>query len=477
MDENNRKYNHSLRRSIITVTALIVWLTCIIMDAISSVRYQVDSLELFQRYERDALNYMARLIDAEDLKKCIETGEKSEKYQILQKVADDLKETHSLQYLYIIKPLKAEPPDNMMDVLAACTDQEREETPDELTDLGRLTGDKYPQVVAAQYLKRMDTDPTVTFFRNDTDFGMIYTGIRPILDKDGKPIAVICADIPINDIYENSISNLLFSIGMAIIISSLMLVALYRWIEGRLLIPIDKLRSYVVEFEKRCRDHLDASELVIDAPDIDTKDELEALADTFTDMTEDVKSYASDLTHTKKRLSSMKDKMLTMDILAYRDGLTDAGNKAAYMKMSEGLDGDILLDEAEFSVVMIDLNYLKVVNDKYGHDKGDAYIKKMYEMISEVFVDSPLFRIGGDEFVVIAEGREHKNCKELVETLQARMEELSKDKSLSRWESISAAIGYSAFDPNTDISVEDVFKRADNLMYENKKAMHALRKD
>jgi diguanylate cyclase (GGDEF)-like protein len=145
--------------------------------------------------------------------------------------------------------------------------------------------------------------------------------------------------------------------------------------------------------------------------------------------------------------------------------------------MSEGLDGDILLDEAEFSVVMIDLNYLKVVNDKYGHDKGDAYIKKMYEMISEVFVDSPLFRIGGDEFVVIAEGREHKNCKELVETLQARMEELSKDKSLSRWESISAAIGYSAFDPNTDISVEDVFKRADNLMYENKKAMHALRKD
>ena len=429
-DKESKNYTgRHLHRSIIIISALVVWLTCIFMGIITTVRSRMDSINLLQSNAAYILDLMVRNIDTEDLAKCMATGEKSEKYNRLQKLADDIKETHDLEYLYIIKPLKQDPPDNMMDVLAATTAYERKYEYDLMTDLGQLTGDMYPAEVAEKYLARMDSDPKVTFFRNDTDYGRVITSIRPILDKDGEPIAVICADIGVDGIIKKSVSNVLYSLLAAFIISAIMLLVLYKWLDIKVVSP----------------------------------------------MTEDIQSYARDLSSAESQLSTMKDKMLTKDIIAYRDGLTGAGNKAAYLKMTEALDGDILVDEAEFSVVMIDLNYLKVVNDEYGHDKGDKYIQKMYDMICSVFADSPVFRVGGDELVVITEGEENKKCEDLIQELRRRMDETAK-ADLPRWEVISAAVGCSSFNPQTDICTEDVFRRADNLMYENKKAMHAIRK-
>ena len=103
-----------------------------------------------------------------------------------------------------------------------------------------------------------------------------------------------------------------------------------------------------------------------------------------------------------------------MDELAYRDSLTGAGNKAAYEKAVRKLDWDILAGTADFAIVMGDLNYLKRINDSYGHDKGNVYIKGMHAMLAEAFQESPIFRIGGDEFVVIVQDRELECCEDLV---------------------------------------------------------------
>ena len=147
------------------------------MGVMSFFVYEMDMLNRYHAYTADILNYVARSIDGDDLLQCMKTGVKSEKYIALQKLTNDLKETHTLEFLYIIQPISENPPDNMMDVLAAYTQKGKEDGTDGLTDLGKYTGDLYPPDVARHYLARMDHNPEVSFFLNDTIFGNIYTAI------------------------------------------------------------------------------------------------------------------------------------------------------------------------------------------------------------------------------------------------------------------------------------------------------------
>lgn len=63
---------------------------------------------------------------------------------------------------------------------------------------------------------------------------------------------------------------------------------------------------------------------------------------------------------------------------------------------------------------MIDLNYLKLINDNFGHDKGNIAIKKICNIVCVTFKHSPVFRIGGDEFVVILENEDYDNIHTLI---------------------------------------------------------------
>ena len=73
------------------------------------------------------------------------------------------------------------------------------------------------------------------------------------------------------------------------------------------------------------------------------------------------------------------------------------------------------------------------------------------------------------------EGRDFDSINELIDSLQKKMEELQNNKDLEAWERLSAAIGLAIYDSNLDDDMDSVFKRADKAMYENKKAMKAVR--
>ena len=130
---------------------------------------------------------------------------------------------------------------------------------------------------------------------------------------------------------------------------------------------------------------------------------------------------------------------------------------------------------ATFAILMIDLNYLKRINDSFGHERGDIYIKKISKIICDIFAHSPVYRIGGDEFIVILENRDLETHDSLIQELKTKMEEIQNDKSLESWERVSAAVGLAIYDASKDENMESVFKRADKAMYENKKAMKAVR--
>ena len=472
----NRKYRRPLRRSLILSTLAMVLLLSVIAGIAGFFVYRDDMIRRYQNYAGDAIDFLARCIDGDDLEQCIKTGKKSEKYEELQLLANDFKETHDLVFIYIIKPLRPDPPDNMMDVLAAWTSWGKADGTDGLTDLGVLTGDAYPKEVAEEYLARMDRNAEVTYFRNDTDFGRIYTAIRPIFNSDGDPIAVICGDIMIDEINDAIVNYLMISLGIAIIVGILMALIMNRWFTVRLVGPISRLEYCAGLFEKKCSARADVSELVMENPDIHTGDEIEALSDAISDMVSDVRDYAKDLVSKDDEISSMKEYVDKMDVLAYRDSLTGGGNKAAYEKAKIRLDWNILSECAEFAIVMCDLNYLKRINDTYGHDKGNIYIQKLYGMLVDSFKESPVFRIGGDEFIVLVENDELAHCEELIEKLKGEINERFTDTSLEPWERVSSAIGYARFSKEVDSDTDAVFRRADEDMYAQKKLMHADRR-
>ena len=118
---------------------------------------------------------------------------------------------------------------------------------------------------------------------------------------------------------------------------------------------------------------------------------------------------------------------------------------------------------------MVDLNYLKDINDAYGHDVGDMAIIKLVSMICETFTLSPVYRVGGDEFVVICRGKDFIRISYLISVFKTKVAESSNGVETHDGEHISAAIGYSLFDKTKDKGVCDVFKRADKAMYENKR--------
>ena len=146
-----------------------------------------------------------------------------------------------------------------------------------------------------------------------------------------------------------------------------------------------------------------------------------------------------------------------------RDSLTGVKSKHAYVEAEEELDSQISNSEQPpFAIVMCDLNGLKEVNDFIGHKAGDEYIRSASAIICNSFSHSPVFRIGGDEFAVILKGRDYDNRSELMDQMLKKLEE-SKNNGLKLF-----AVGISDFDPDMDIRVQDVFERADRLMYEDK---------
>ena len=154
--------------------------------------------------------------------------------------------------------------------------------------------------------------------------------------------------------------------------------------------------------------------------------------------------------------------------LARRDDLTGVKNKTAYNELEESVQANIDngMDYLPFGLVVCDANNLKMINDKEGHAAGDEYIKKSAELLRDVFNHSPVFRVGGDEFVVFLRGDDYSNRTELMERFRARILENLKSGS-----GPVMASGMAEYVPEKDNLVSEIFDRADKKMYENKRKL------
>lgn len=180
-----------------------------------------------------------------------------------------------------------------------------------------------------------------------------------------------------------------------------------------------------------------------------TKDEIGVLASRYSDTVKMLKTYINKINKQ-----------------AYTDAATNVGNKAAYQDAVQRIDKMSRRNDGDYAVLVMDINYLKMYNDKYGHEFGDMLISDASTIIKKVFGNYNIYRIGGDEFAVLINAPKDGLCEKLVKEFRTEQELFN--RNAKHYElGVRIAIGY-AVNSADDNDYADVFKRADKQMYIDK---------
>lgn len=181
-------------------------------------------------------------------------------------------------------------------------------------------------------------------------------------------------------------------------------------------------------------------------------------------------SFASSIVLYKRNVQVTELNKLQSRLME-QDPLTKVKNRTAYEHYMKEFRKKFNSGECrEFAVVYFDINNLKLINDSLGHEMGDRYIQNCCKYICDYFKSSPVFRIGGDEFVVILTGLDYQCRNDIMDRICEDMKNASDIQELSS-EHISVAYGIADYNPETDIDCTPVFRRADERMYRTKGIM------
>jgi len=167
-------------------------------------------------------------------------------------------------------------------------------------------------------------------------------------------------------------------------------------------------------------------------------------------------------------ITDRKEQQDKIEYLSYHDKLTDLYNRAYFENEIDRLNDSRRLP---ITILVADLDNLKYVNDNYGHQAGDEYIKTAADMIQECIRNEDIAaRIGGDEFAIILPETGKSGARAVYNRIK-RMEQAYIDSENSSDEIVkvfSISVGYGVMTEKEE-SLEDAFKEADKMMYEHKK--------
>lgn len=457
-----------LKKSILQGCILLIAVLCLVLSLLNYLSFSRVQYRSDEDYITNVLHYAAAGIDTEDLAACVRSGQVSQSYRELQKFLDGLKDEMDLHDLYIVIPLSDAPTDNMRNVIAAMSREEYETEPEALVELNSLTGDAYAPETARKYLRAYESGQ-LSFFEARSAWGDDYTGLLPLRDAEGQVFAALCMDVDIRDIHSSLLRQTLIAAGVTLGLGALFTLLFTLWAERDITRPITRLETAVSDLAEASRRHEDPEALVLHMPEFHTGNEVEALSDSVRQMSEEMRASIQKMLRTQTELARL-------NTLAHKDGLTRVGNKVAYNNYAKDLLHKMETQPSlEYAIVMADCNHLKRINDTYGHEKGDTYLKASCSLLCNIFHHSPVFRVGGDEFVIVLVGRDFENRQELLGRAADAMRQAQEKPDAQPWEQISVSIGVALYRPEEDKTVEDVYVRADQAMYAEKVRMNAVR--
>jgi len=165
---------------------------------------------------------------------------------------------------------------------------------------------------------------------------------------------------------------------------------------------------------------------------------------------------------------TLHEKNESLEWLASTDGLTGIMNKRIFDEVSKHYFETVHRDQQELSLLMLDLDNFKVINDTYGHQIGDLILIQFAESIKPLLRKSDVFaRIGGEEFAVLLFKTEISGAHILADKIHQEVKKISvecRENDIS----VTTSIGISHYE-KTDVSFEEIVSRADSALYQAKK--------
>ena len=463
-----------------SITARCIFFVIILGAIITFVNYEAFQRNMNARnqiYLTEILKFAEQNIDTNDLAECKRTLRTSDKFNDLQNNLRNILINYNIDNIYIIDPLNVDSTKNALCIINGISKSKPRDNHDKIYYLGDIFNSSFSPDFMKELIWSKKHPKGIEFYNesNSAKYGNYYTAYTPLITSDQEVLGFLCADMSISDI-KNSIANHTRLVLILIIICGFVFCySFITWGQVYIVEPIEKLEKSVSEFAKISHNQTNPSELIYNEPDIQTNNEVEFLSRAVTKMTADIKTYAENLIAAEHKVTDLKENVTKLNVLAHQDSLTHVKNKTAYDKYVEILNAKIKGETARFAIVMIDLNHLKLINDTYGHERGNDYITGSCSIICDIYQHSPVFRIGGDEFVAVLERRDYEERDKLFKNLTDLFGNESLYEGKEPWLKYSAAAGLAVFNSDTDKSADDVFKKADKIMYDNKIAMHGGR--
>ena len=279
----------------------------------------------------------------------------------------------------------------------------------------------------------MEAQPKVPsgLLSNDKFIRYTYDGVEkqavwlPL--SNGMRLNVTAPVQEINSAWNKWITEIAIVFAVLLVIFIILIMAF----TGRIINPLQKLTKAAEQISEGYYD----TEL-----DYDKKDEVGVLTTSF-----------------KKLINNLNVYIKNLNDMAYIDALTGIGNRLALRRDYDSYQGH------EVTVVMLDLNDFKLINDTRGHEEGDRILQEIGKLLSDTFGKDNCYRYGGDEFLVIVPDLSSSELEEKLETLKQNKPDID---GVSK---AGFSIGFVRATLADSDMLRNIISRADEKMYESKR--------
>ncbi len=450
MERKLRLFGKEKRKTTVFTRALIIMASfSIIANIVISVIIAVQSYKIIKgNNEERMLNIVdtaADMLNGDELASLKKEDFDTPQYQTALKTLAYFQDNTALKYIYCITAV-----DENTYVFSV----------DPADDPGEFGS---PVVTTDALKSAYKGTPSVDQKPYEDSWGKFYSAYSPVYDSKGEIVAVVAVDFSAEQYERNIRYNVIAAIGIGVLslTGGALLVflmtnglrkrfsSLYNHLSS-LGDNIDELNAQITANKVRQRIQDEGEK----APTYDGKDEIAKLNAKIIAMQKDLSTY-----------------MDYVYELAHTDAMTGVNNKTRYLDRIRDLNSRIKAGGVNFSVAVFDINGLKKINDNFGHEYGDILIVNSAKVMTDVFGPDDLYRIGGDEFIVVRENATAGDMKKCFTAIDERLKNFNLHENNGK-APVGFAKGFATYDPIEDPEYKSVFKRADERMYADKQTYY-----
>lgn len=179
------------------------------------------------------------------------------------------------------------------------------------------------------------------------------------------------------------------------------------------------------------------------------------------------KTMGSDDLEALKDLAELTEYEVGAARLATSDDLTELSNRRGFLSLAEKSLNICARNKSMASLIFLDLNKFKLINDQFGHAEGDVALKAFAENMKEAFRESDVIaRLSGDEFVALLTNTSNDEACNIIERFQGLIDNYN--EKAQRGYELQFSSGIVTEEITSEVNLESLLDQADKIMYTNK---------